>query len=100
MAPAAIVTPPVRFPPLPVRAKTEPPVSVIVPPAIVPPSSRQAPIAGESASVVPALFSVPVRFTTAPVALKLPSAALVNDPPRLTVAPAAVIVPALTQLLP
>ena len=100
VAPAAIVTPPVRFPALSVRAKTEPPVSVIVPPAIVPPSSRQAPMLGDKASVVPALFNVPVKFTAAPVALNLPTAAVVNDPPRLTVAALAVIVPALIQLAP
>ena len=73
---------------------------MIVPPAIVPPSSRHAPMLGDKASVVPALFNVPVKFTAAPVALKLPRAAGVNDPPRLTVAPAAVIVPSLIQLLP
>src|SRR5262249_3771616 len=58
------------------------------------------PSAGDSASVAPALFSVPVRYTAAPAALKLPSPATVNDPPRFTVAPAAAIEPALTQLLP
>ena len=65
----------------------------MVPPLIVPPCSTQAPMAGANASVVPALFSVPVRFTVLPLALNLPRPPLVKEPPRLTVAPLAVMVP-------
>ena len=71
-----------------------------VPPLIVPPTKRQVPMAGDRVNVVPALSSVPWRLTTPPLALKVPSAAGVNDPCRPTDAPLAVIVPALTQLAP
>ena len=84
-----------------VNTSVELPVLVIVPPLINPARRYQAPIAGDSASVVPALFSVPIRFTVPLVGAVLGRAAAgVNEPPRLTVAPlAAVIVPGLDQLL-
>ena len=68
VVPVATVTPPASVPPLSVNTSVDPPVLVMVPPLIVPPSRSQAPMAGDRVKVAFALFNVPVRFTVLPLA--------------------------------
>ena len=76
------------------KVGSTPPLSLIVPPLIVPATSANGPVAEVSAKVLPVLFITPVRFTVPPLRVK-PLAkfklAVVNVPPRFSVPPNALI---------
>lgn len=87
-------------------ASTAPLAVVTVPPLIRPRLSVQVPVpllAVSRASVVPTLFSVPVRFTAPavpPVRLIVPMLAVVNVPPKFSVPEVRFVARVLVQPVP
>ncbi len=95
------VTPPVKVPAAlsSDSSSVAPSANATVPPFTVP-RKFQEPVLAFKVRVAPVLFTVPVRLTTPPVRLMVPSPAVVTAPPRFSVELTTLMAPLLLQLPP
>jgi len=91
---------PFRMPAEEVKIRSAPPERVMLPPLIVPPTSRHDPLAALRSKVVPVLLSTPVRLTVPPERTMLPAPPVENVPPRVSVEFVELIVPPFAQFPP